>query len=71
MPRFAFVGLHLTGLLFGLGVVGGITTGCAVEGWPAHMLVFTLPGIAVIPDSIAGLRMKGQRRVQTTGTIQP
>lgn len=56
MDRAAFRGLHLTGLLFGSAMVLGIGAGCLWLGWPAYMLLFAVPGLAVIPDSIAGLR---------------
>ncbi|MBK9175582.1 MAG: J domain-containing protein [Flavobacteriales bacterium] len=56
--RLAFKGLHLTGLLFGILLVLGICTGCAFLGWPVYTLFFILPGLAIIPDSIAGLRMR-------------
>lgn len=56
--RFAFFGLHLTGLLFGVTLVTGILTGVIFLGWPVYTLLFSVPGIAVIPDSIAGLRLK-------------
>ncbi|MBL0127589.1 MAG: J domain-containing protein [Flavobacteriales bacterium] len=56
--RFAFVGLHLTGLLFGIALVSGLVIGVFFLGWPAYTLFFCAPGLAVIPDSIAGLRPK-------------
>lgn len=54
--RTAYKGLHLTGLLFGGLMVLGICAGCLLRDWPAYMLVFALPGLAVLPDSLAGLR---------------
>lgn len=54
--RFAFYGLHLTGLLFGLSLVMGILIGLTFFDWPAYVLFFTAPGLAVIPDSWEGLR---------------
>lgn len=56
MDRAAFKGLHLTGLAFGVLMVLGICFGCTFLGWPMYVLFFTLPGLAVIPDSVAGLR---------------
>jgi curved DNA-binding protein CbpA len=56
--RFAFIGLHMTGLLFGVSLVLGILTGIVFFGWPGYFIVFTAPGMAVIPDSVAGLRVK-------------
>lgn len=63
VPRFAFLGLHVTGLLFGLCMVSGILLGVVLNGWPIYALFFLIPGLAVIPDSIEGLRMK-QRKVR-------
>ena len=56
--RFAFIGLHLTGLLFGSLLVLCILAGITYLDWPGYFLVFSLPGVAIIPDSIAGLRVK-------------
>lgn len=56
--KFAFVGLHLTGLIFGVTLVAGILLGITLWNWPAYTLFFCVPGIAVIPDSISGLRAK-------------
>lgn len=58
MDRAAFKGLHLTGLLFGSMMVLGICFGCTFLGWPKYVLFFLLPGLAVIPDSIAGLKAR-------------
>ncbi len=58
VARFAFFGLHLTGLLFGIALVAGILIGIAFFSWPLYTLFFCVPGMAVIPDSIAGLRTK-------------
>lgn len=54
--RFAFYGLHLTGLLFGIALVLGILIGITFLSWPLYMLFFAVPGLAVIPDSWEGLR---------------
>jgi hypothetical protein len=56
--RFAFVGLHVTGLCFGVALVSGILVGITFFQWPPFTLVFCLPGLAVIPDSLSGIRMK-------------
>lgn len=56
--RFAFYGLHLTGLLFGVLLISGILVGCTWFQWPVYTLLFCAPGIAVIPDSLSGLRAK-------------
>lgn len=56
LQRFAYVGLHVTGLLFGVTVVGAILIGIAFLGWPGPVLILGLPGMAAIPASIEGLR---------------
>lgn len=56
--RFAFVGLHMTGLCFGVVLVMGILIGITFFSWPPYTVVLCLPGLAVIPDSIAGIRIK-------------
>lgn len=56
VPRFVFIGLHVTGLLFGTGLVAGIVLGLACLDWPWYAAPFCLPGIVVIPDSLRGLR---------------
>ena len=56
--RFAFIGLHVTGLLFGTALILGILTGIVFFSWPSYFIVFCAPGVAVLPDSIAGLRVK-------------
>ena len=56
--HWAFVGLHVTGLVFGLSLLLSITFGTVFLGWPLYTMVFTLPGLVVLPDSVAGLRAK-------------
>ena len=56
--RTLFRGLHATGLAFGVLLVSGICIGCVFFEWPLYTLLFLLPGLAVIPDSLAGLRAK-------------
>ena len=58
VQRFAFVGLHVTGLCFGIALISGILVGTVFFDWPPGTLLFCLPGIALIPDSLAGIRMK-------------
>ena len=54
--RSMFIGLHVTGLCFGLSLVFSVCLGIAFgDHGPAH-LVFTLPGLVVIPHSLSGLR---------------
>ncbi len=61
VDRFAFTGLHLTGLLFGLALVSGILIGITFQGWPFSTLIFSILGIAVLPDSLHGLRASAHR----------
>lgn len=56
--HWAFVGLHLTGLLFGISMVASISVGIVTLGWPSYVLFLTIPGLLVLPDSWDGLRMK-------------
>lgn len=58
VDRYAFQGLHLTGLLFGLALVSGILIGITFQGWPLTTLIFSVLGLAVIPDSLHGLRLQ-------------
>ncbi len=54
--RFAYVGLHMTGLLFGSSLIVSLLTGISINYMPAWTLVFALPGVLAIPASLAGLR---------------
>ena len=54
--RFAYVGLHVTGLCFGVVLISGILIGVTFFNWPIFTLLLCIAGIFVIPDSIAGLR---------------
>lgn len=56
MERFVFMSLHATGLAFGVLLVGMVLVGQVFLGWPAYCLLFALPGMLVIPDSLDGLR---------------
>ena len=56
--HWAFIGLHLTGLLFGLSLLASITVGIVFLGWPYYVLFLSIPGLVVIPDSWNGLWMK-------------
>lgn len=58
MNRFAFFGLHATGLCFSLALIGGILVGVTFFAWPYYTLVLCIPGMVVLPDSWTGLRMK-------------
>jgi hypothetical protein len=55
--HWAFVGLHLTGLVFGLVLVIGILAGITFSDWPWYAAILTLPGLVLIPDAWEGLRM--------------
>ena len=57
LPTFAFIGLHMTGLLFGMSIVLGISFSIVFLDWQYYMLLFTIPGLVVIPDSIDGLKI--------------
>ncbi|MCW5898115.1 MAG: J domain-containing protein [Flavobacteriales bacterium] len=57
--RSVFIGLHITGLLFGVSSVAGILVSITFLGWPAPLLFFTLPGLAAIPASLEGLSRTG------------
>lgn len=57
--RSVFIGLHITGLLFGVSSVAGILVSITFLGWPAPLLFFTLPGLAAIPASLEGLSRNG------------
>lgn len=55
VPTWAFVGLHFTGLLFGL----SLTTSVLVAIGAGHLerpgIFLLIPGLVVLPDSWAGL----------------
>lgn len=53
-----FRGLHLAGLLFGIGCVSGTIACYLFLGLSQWALFLMLPGLLVIPDSWAGLVMK-------------
>mgnify|MGYP000108938740 CR=1 FL=1 len=64
VPRFAFIGLHITGLLFGCTTVSATLLGITWQAWPWYTLLFCLPAALAIPESIDGLRTshtKGHR----------
>lgn len=53
---WAFRGLHLTGLLFGISLISTILIGLVFFDWPGFLLAFTAIGIGIIPESLDGLR---------------
>ena len=57
-----FVGLHLTGLAFGLLMVFTILGGITFRHWSWAWIVFITPGLIVIPDAWAGLMMVIKRK---------
>lgn len=50
-----FYGLHVVGLVFGSIIVGRTIVGFAIDDWGLEMLLFGIPGLAIIPDSLIGL----------------
>lgn len=54
--RRAFIGLHLTGFVFGWILVIGIPMGVLLMDWSPYLVLMTVPGLVVIPDSYAGMR---------------
>ena len=50
-----FYGIHIVGLIFGMIVVVKTIIGFTMEDWGVHMLLFGIPGLAIIPDSLIGL----------------
>lgn len=55
---WSFIGLHLTGLIFGIVLVIGLVLGVVFDGWPWYGIVFSIFGLIVIPDAWRGLRMR-------------
>lgn len=60
-PRWAYVGLHLTGLVFGVLLIAGILLKVVFNGLHPLALVLSLPGMVVIPDSYDGLFARERR----------
>ncbi len=56
VPRFAYVGLHLTGLLFGFTLIISLIMAIHIGYVPFWAMIFSLPGVLAIPASYAGLR---------------
>ncbi len=54
--RLIFRALHLTGLCFSLGLLAGVALGFLFERALSLQLMLALPGLAILPDSLAGLR---------------
>lgn len=59
---WAFIGLHLTGLLFGSLLVLTLLGGITFRGWSWGWIFFIAPGLIVIPDAWAGLVMGAKRK---------
>lgn len=64
-----FLGLHVTGLLFGITLIGGILLGVTWAGWPWSVTFFTIPGIVVIPDALHGIRLWKSGRPRRSGAF--
>lgn len=56
VPGLLYYGSHAVGLLFGVAVITRSVIGVTFEEWPVYMMLFSAPGFAILPDSIAGLR---------------
>lgn len=56
VQRFAYLGLHITGLLFGISLILSIALGVAHDLAPPWVVIFALPGVLAIPASLEGLR---------------
>ncbi len=61
-PRWAYVGLHVTGLVFGVLMVLGIVMKVMFDDLHPLALVLAVPGMVVIPDSFDGLLARDRRR---------
>ena len=61
-PSWTFIGLHATGLVFGVLLTLGVLFNITFAGWSILFLVFCAPGMAVIPESYEGLRMAARYR---------
>lgn len=55
---WAFRGLHLTGLVFGITLTSTILVGLVFYNWPAFTLAFTAIGVGIIPESLEGLKRR-------------
>ena len=54
---WAFLGLHVTGLVFGFAIITGLMLGVIARDWPWAVLLFMLPGLIVIPDAWRGIQL--------------
>jgi curved DNA-binding protein CbpA len=57
-----FIGLHFTGMLFGLALISTILGGITFRHWSWAWIVFITPALIVIPDAWAGLLMAFRRK---------
>lgn len=69
MRSWPFLGLHVTGLLFGVTLIGGIALGVLDGGWPWSVAFFMIPGIVVIPDALHGIRLWKSGRPRRSGAL--
>lgn len=58
---WSFIGLHLTGLVFGIVLIIGLLLGVLLADWPWYGLPFVGFGLIIIPDAWRGLR-KGKAK---------
>lgn len=63
---WAFIGLHLTGLLFGSLLVLILLSGIVFRGWSWGWILFIAPGLIVIPDAWEGLSMALRKKRGST-----
>lgn len=54
---WAFLGLHMTGLVFAIALITGLILGITYFHRPWGFAFFVIPGIIIIPDAVRGIRM--------------
>jgi hypothetical protein len=59
-PAWAYFGLHLTGLLFGLLLIGGTCWMIVFRDHSWVLLLFTAPGWFLVPDCLEGMRVNSK-----------
>lgn len=59
-PAWAYFGLHLTGLLFGLLLIGGTCWMIVFRDHSWALLLFTAPGWFLVPDCVEGMRVNNK-----------
>ena len=63
---WAFIGLHVTGLLFGSLLVLAILAGITFRNWSWGCILFITPGLIVLPDAWDGLSLAFRRKRRAT-----